>query len=169
MHLTFSRPLNFFGFDISVALSMVGYSARLVAKNDGLHTSRCPFHNLTGVRSGDAESPIWWEKLFPTFRCLKPAAGYGNSVVRSPSKLPCVVLAEPRRSPENRGPQFTLWNAGGEKNRKVKKVRRSVCTQDNETAQRLLILATLSPLHAPVVCPGPTRCDVCSFSSPCRE
>jgi len=41
--------------------------------------------------------------------------------IQSPSKLPCVVLAEPRRSPENRGPKLTLRIAGdGENNRKVK-------------------------------------------------
>jgi hypothetical protein len=42
-----------------------------------------------------------------------------------PAKLPCVVLAEPRRAPENRGPKFTLRTAGGgESNLKVKSQHR---------------------------------------------
>jgi hypothetical protein len=68
---------------------------------------RCPAHQTLG--DVDVQDP-------------QPDGDHNPEPVEVTLMFTCVVLAEPRRAPENRGPKFTLRNAGGgESNLKVKK------------------------------------------------
>ena len=60
-----------------------------------------------------------------------------------PVKLPCVVLAEPRRAPENRGPKFTMRTAGGdESNLKVKSHHLLAFTSSTSMNNSTVIIST---------------------------
>ena len=75
-------------------------------QQSNLSPPRCPAHQTLG--DVDVQDP-------------QPDGAHNPE----PVKLPCVVLAESRRAPENRGPKLTLRTAGGgENNRKVQKQMR---------------------------------------------